>query len=42
VNGSPARDGDDGAAGPELTSSDYLYDLVVLGFLDGLGRNLPT
>ena len=42
VNGSPWRDGDGGGAGPELTSSDYLYDLVVLGFLDGLGRNLPV
>ena len=42
VNGSPWRDGEGGGAGPELTSSDYLYDLVVLGFLDGLGRNLPV
>lgn len=42
MNGSPSRDGDGGRAGPELTSSDYLYDLVVLGFLDALGRSLPV
>jgi hypothetical protein len=42
VNGSPSRDGDGGGAGPELTSSDYLYDLVVLGFLDALGPGLPV
>lgn len=42
VDGSPSRDGDGAGPGPELTSSDYLYDLVVLGFLDALGRILPV
>jgi hypothetical protein len=42
VEGSPPRDGEAAAPGPELTSSDYLYDLVVLGFLDVLGRSLPA
>ncbi len=43
TDGSPARDGDSATTdpGPELASSDYLYDLVVLGFLDVLGRSLP-
>jgi hypothetical protein len=36
-------DGADGTdPAPELTSSDYLYDLVVLGFLDVLGQSLPA
>ena len=40
--GSPARDGGPEApeSGPELLSSDYLYDYVVLGFLDFLGRGI--
>ena len=42
TDGSPSRDGDGTGPGPELTSSDYLYDLVVLGFLDVLGRSLPA
>jgi len=42
VDGSPSRDGDAADPGPELTSSEYLYDLVVLGFLDVLGRSLPV
>ncbi len=42
--GSPARDGGPEAAesGPELLSSDYLYDYVVLGFLDVLGRGIDA
>lgn len=42
--GSPARDGGPEAAesGPELLSSDYLYDYVVLGFLDMLGRGIDA
>lgn len=42
---SSASDNDNGgkAAEPEphLLSSDYLYDYVVLGFLDRLGRQIP-
>ena len=42
--GSPARDGGPEAAesGPALLSSDYLYDYVVLGFLDVLGRGIDA
>lgn len=42
--GSPARDGGPEAAesGPELLSSDYLYDYVVLGFLEVLGRGIDA
>ena len=42
--GSPARDGGPEAAesGPELLSSDYLYDYVVLGFLDVLGKGIDA
>ena len=39
-DGAPSRDGE--TPGPELTSSDYLYDLVVLGLLEALGRSLPV
>jgi hypothetical protein len=39
-DGPPSRDGE--APGPELQSSDYLYDLVVLGFLEALGRGVPV
>jgi len=40
AKGSSAREGGTEAAEswPELLSSDYLYDYVVLGFLDVLGR----
>lgn len=41
---SPARDGGPEAteSWPELLSSDYLYDYVVLGFLDLLGRAIDA
>ena len=44
TDGSPARDVDAGTgdSGPQLASSDYLYDLVVLGFLDVLGKSISV
>jgi hypothetical protein len=42
TDGSPDAVSSPPGSGPELTSSDYLYDLVVLGFLDVLARSVPV